>query len=45
MEAECRAQEREAKQRVIDETAVGHGIGGIDIPVKMAQLAKSLSQE
>ena len=27
------------------ESAVGHGIGGIDIPAKMAQLAKSLSQE
>jgi hypothetical protein len=25
--------------------AVGHGIGGIDIPAKMARLAKSLSQE
>jgi hypothetical protein len=24
---------------------IGHGIGGIDIPAKMAQLAKSLSQE
>jgi hypothetical protein len=25
--------------------AVGHGIGGIDIPAKMVRLAKSLSQE
>jgi hypothetical protein len=25
--------------------AISHGIGGIDIPAKMAQLAKSLSQE
>jgi hypothetical protein len=25
--------------------AVGHGIGGIDIPAKMARLAKSLSRE
>ena len=24
---------------------IGHGIGGMDIPAKMAQLAKSLSQE
>ncbi len=24
---------------------VGHGIGGIDIPAKMARLTKSLSQE
>jgi hypothetical protein len=24
---------------------IGHGIGGIDIPAKMARLAKSLSQE
>jgi hypothetical protein len=26
---------------VVGESAIGHGIGGIDIPAKMAQLAKS----
>jgi hypothetical protein len=30
---------------VMGESAIGHGIGRIDIPAKMAQLAKSLSQE
>jgi hypothetical protein len=30
---------------VVGESAVGHGIGGIDIPAKMARLAKRLSQE
>jgi hypothetical protein len=30
---------------VVGESVIGHGIGGIDIPAKMVQLAKSLSQE
>jgi hypothetical protein len=30
---------------VVGESAAGHGIGGINIPAKMAQLTKSLSQE
>jgi hypothetical protein len=30
---------------VMGGSAVGHGIDGIDIPAKMAQLTKSLSQE
>jgi hypothetical protein len=30
---------------VMGESAISHGIGGIDIPAKMAQLAKSLLPE
>jgi hypothetical protein len=30
---------------VVGESAISHGIDGIDIPAKMARLAKSLSQE
>jgi hypothetical protein len=30
---------------VVGESVIGHGIDRIDIPAKMAQLAKSLSQE
>ncbi len=33
------------EEEVMRRRAVGHGIGGIDIPAKMARLAKSLSQE
>jgi hypothetical protein len=30
---------------VVGESVIGHGIGRIDIPAKMARLAKSLLQE
>jgi hypothetical protein len=30
---------------VVGESAISHGIGGINIPAKMAQLAKNLSHE
>jgi hypothetical protein len=30
---------------VVGESVIGHGIGGILIPAKMARLAKSLLQE
>jgi hypothetical protein len=33
------------KASVMEESVTSHGIGGIDIPAKMARLAKSLLQE
>jgi hypothetical protein len=32
-------------RQMVSNDAIGHGIGGMDIPAKMARLAKSLSQE